>query len=187
MPWVPTGSAMAIAAVLLLRLGWGREARDPLLLTGAWALLLFGLICGAFGHGAWGMAMVSLAAMLSALACLAVAGLTAPPDKAKPRRHHAAPTDREPLHIGRRVLTFLIAVPLALIAALAMGLAARVLIAGQGGAEADANVATLFLTPIFWSVLVFCLMMAQRRRAQWAMLGVPMLLGGLCLLWGQGA
>lgn len=178
---------MAVVAVLLLRRAWGRADRSLSLLGGAWGLMLLGLIAGGVGHGAWGVAMVSLALMLSAFACLAVAGWTAPPDKARPsqRRAHMLPDEGEPLGLGRRVLTFIMTVPLALIASLALGLAIRVLVAASGGGEANANVATLFLTPLLWSILIVLLLLTARRRTQWLMLGAPMLAGGLFIFAGM--
>jgi hypothetical protein len=181
--WVPAGSVMAVAAVLLLRLGWGQTERAPLLLGAAWAMLLLGVASGAAGHGAWGVAIVALAAMLCAGLCLAAEAVTAPPDKAHGRRSHGA-AGPVPLHLGRRMLTFVLTVPLSLSVSLVMALAARALIAAGGGAEADANVATLFLTPTLWGLFAFALMMVSRRSAQIAMLGVPTAVAGLCLLWG---
>ncbi|MDR7156964.1 hypothetical protein J2W40_003810 [Sphingobium xenophagum] len=177
---------MTVVAVLLLRHAWGLRARSVPLLVGAWALLVLGLIAAGAGHGAWGVSVACVSMMLCAFACLAVAGWTAPRDKARPpqRRAHILPDAGEPSYIGRRLLTFLITVPLALVASLALALAMRVWVSGSGGGEANANVVTLFLTPLLWSILVVLLMLARRRRTQWLMLGVPLLVGGLSILWG---
>jgi len=185
MAWVWAGSAMTAAAVLLLRHAWGLRARSVPLLVGAWTLLVLGLIAAGEGHGAWGVSVACLSLMLCAFACLAVAGWTAPRDKARPsqRRAHMLPDAGEPSYIGRRLLTFLITVPLALVASLALALAMRVCVSGSGGGEANANVVTLFLTPLLWSILVVLLMLAKRRRTQWLMLGTPLLVGGLSILW----
>lgn len=177
---------MTGAAVLLLRHAWGLRVRAVPLLGAAWALLILGLVAGGIGHGAWGVAVASLPMMLCAFGCLAVAGWTAPRDKvrASQRRAHMLPDAGEPSHIGRRLLTFLITVPLALAASLALALAIRLWMSANGGGEANANVTTLFLTPLLWSVLIVLLLLARRRRTQWLMLGVPLLVGGLPILWG---
>lgn len=177
---------MTGAAVLLLRHAWGLRVRAVPLLGAAWALLILGLVAGGIGHGAWGVAVASLPMMLCAFGCLAVAGWTAPRDKvrASQRRAHMLPDAGEPSYIGRRLLTFLITVPLALAASLALALAIRLWMSANGGGEANANVTTLFLTPLLWSVLIVLLLLARRRRTQWLMLGVPLLVGVLPILWG---
>jgi len=177
---------MTVAAVLLLRHAWRLQGRSVPLLGAAWALLVLGLVAAGAGQGAWGVSVACLSLMLCAFACLAVAGWTAPRDKARPpqRRAHILPDAGEPSYIGRRLLTFLITVPLALVTSLALALAMRVWVSGSGGGEANANVVTLFLTPLLWSILVVLLMLAKRRRTQWLMLGVPLLVGGPSILWG---
>src|SRR3546814_1274144 len=58
------------------------------------------------------------------------------------------PVKGEPRRIGRRLLTFLVTVPLAMLTSLLAALAARSL-AGLGGwAEADGNGLTLLLLPL---------------------------------------
>lgn len=73
--------------------------------------------------------------------------------------------------IGRPLLTFLIAGPLALGAALALTLAARGVLLLSGGAEADGNAAGLALLPLIWPLLALALLMIEGRARQlrWVM------------------
>ncbi|MET0238748.1 MAG: hypothetical protein ABW184_02520 [Sphingobium sp.] len=187
MLWVMIGSVMAGGAVLLLRRGWERVDRYWPLLALAWGLLVLGILLAAVAEGAWGVAIASSIAMLAGLACLAVAVWRAPPDKARAaeRRTPAPPDGGGALHPGRRIVTFLMVVPLALIVSTALALTARALVAISGGAEADANVATLFLTPLLWGILSFLLLMMVRRRTQWLTLMATASLGGLGVLLGM--
>lgn len=182
-PLVWAGAAAAVFGVLLLRRAWGLSRRSAALNGVAWALLLAASITGAAGRGAWGLAIVALFAMGMAAALLARAALGSPPGKtrASDRKAHMLPEHGEPLYLGRRVLTFLVTVPLAFAAALLIALAARAA-AGLGGwAAADANVLTLLLVPVIWGLLAFLLLMV-RRRTQWAMLVAPATLS-LALIW----
>src|SRR3546814_11082993 len=82
------------------------------------------------------------------------------------------PVKGEPRRIGRRLLTFLVTVPLAMLTSLLAALAARSL-AGLGGwAEADGNGLTLLLLPLLWGILAFALLMMPRRRTQFAWLPI---------------
>ncbi|WP_375196334.1 hypothetical protein [Sphingobium sp.] len=177
--WI--GVACAGAAIGLLRLSWGRTKRSLVLNGVGWALLLFGLALGARDAGAWGVAVVTLAALAGAFLCLGFAGMMARPGKAAAsnRRVHMLPEGREPLRIGDRLLTFALTVPGAMAAAAVVSLALRAV--GKGLGEANGNVLMLFLMPIVWSVLVTLLLLWPQRRLQAAVLLLPALSAGALL------
>lgn len=187
-PLVWAGAATAILGVLLLRRAWGLPRRSAALNGAAWALLLLGAALGIAGNGAWGAAMVSLFGMGTAALLLAGAAATSRPGKtrASDRKAHMLPAQGEPRRIGRRLLTFLVTVPLAMLVSLLVALAARALAALGGWAEADSNALTLLLLPLLWGILAFALLMMPRRRTQilWLLLPAAASLG---LIWIGGA
>lgn len=169
------GSAMAAGAVLALRLAWGRPQRNWPALVVAWALLAAALGCGGLAHGAWGLAVVSLAAMgVAGLLLLIAAVTTAGKARRSIERVVQAPR-HEPRHVTRRVITFLLVVPLAFAVALLIGLAGRGLAGLAGWHEADGNTLTLFVVPLFWALLAVALLMTGMRQRQLTLLGVPAL------------
>lgn len=178
-----TGIACAVGAIGLLRLSWGRPKRSIVLNGAGWGALLLGLALGARDAGAWGVAVVTLAATAGAFLCLGLAGMTARPGKAAAsnRRVHMLPEGREPLRIGGRLLTFALTVPGAMAAAAIVSLAVRA--AGKGLGEANGNVLMLFLMPIAWSVLATLLLLWPQRRRQAALLLLPAL--GAGAVWGM--
>ena len=187
-PLVWAGAAAAVLGVLLLRRAWGLPRRSAALNGAAWALLLVGAALGIAGNGAWGAAMVSLFGMGMAALFLAQAAAASRPGKtrASDRKAHMLPAKGEPRRIGRRLLTFLVTVPLAMLVSLLAALAARAL-AGLGGwAEADGNGLTLLLLPLLWGILAFALLMMPRRRTQFACLLLPAA-ASLGLIWIGGA
>lgn len=180
------GCILAAAAIGLLRLAWGRPSRSVPLDAAAWALLIGGLAFGGAPSGAWGLSIVSLVAMGTACVLLAHAAATSPDGRSRPsrRRAHMLPDRSAPRRLGRRLVTFFLVVPAALIVALAMGLAARVLADFMGLHEANSNVLTLLLMPLLWAVLTFTLLMTARRHVQALVLIVPAVLSGAILLAG---
>src|SRR3546814_11198233 len=83
------------------------------------------------------------------------------------------PVKGEPRRIGRRLLTFLVTVPLAMLTSLLAALAARSL-AGLGGwAEDDGNGLPLLLLTLLWGILALALRMLPRRPTQSAWLLLP--------------
>lgn len=187
MVWI--GSVLAAAGVAVLRLAWGRPKRSVALNAAGWALLALGLVVGGMANGAWGVAIVSIVATACAFLALTHAGITSKRNgaKASVRRANLLDAAGEPLHLGRRLATFLLTVPLALGVALLVGLAARTL-AGLGGwHEANGNVLTLFLMPVVWAVLLFLLLMTPGRRKQALYLLVPAVAGGIILAAGSVA
>jgi hypothetical protein len=181
------GSIAAVAAVGLLRLGWGRRTRSRTINGAAWALLLAGVVVAGMGGGAWGVALAALCAMLLAFAVLAVAGIRSPERRAKAsnRRVGMLPEKGEPRRIGRRLVTFLLTIVAGFAVSIGLGLAMRGLGGVLGWSEANANVLALYTVPVAWSVLAFALLMQQTRRSQvltllaCAVPVVPVLLSGV--------
>lgn len=183
------GALCGGGALLSLRLAWGLPMRSSRRNGLGWGMLLAGLVLGAIGAGAWGMAVVAMTATVVAFLCLAHAALTARPGKAAAsnRRAHMLPEQREPLRIGGRLLSFMLTVPLAMLIALLAGLALRAGAVRLGAGEADGNILSLFGMPLVWALLVSILLLWPRRRRQWAVLAVPALLSALLLFIDRAA
>src|SRR3546814_3913590 len=112
--------------------------------------------------------MASLFGMGMAALLLAQAAAASRPGKtrASDRKAHMLPVKGEPRRIGRRLLTFLVTVPLAMLTSLLAALAARSL-AGLGGwAEADGNGLTLLLLPLLWGILAFALLRSEEHTSE---------------------
>ena len=186
-PLVWIGAAGAVAAVLQLRRAWGLPRRSAAANGVGWALLLVGVAFALAGDGAWGLAVASLAGMTTAALLLTHAGWTAPASKARAsdRKAHMLPEQGEPRALGRRLLTFLLTVPLAFAASLLAALGARALAGIAGWSDADGNAMTLLLVPLLWGILAFALLMLPRRRSQWTLLAIPAAAGlGLIFIGG---
>lgn len=186
-PLVWIGAAGTVAAVLQLRRAWGLPRRSAAANGLGWALLLVGAAFALAGDGAWGLAAASLAGMAAAALLLAHAGWTAPKGKgrASDRKAHMLPEAGEPRALGRRLLTFLLTVPLAFAAALLAALGVRALAGLAGWSDADGNAMTLLLVPLLWGILAFWLLMLPRRRSQWTLLAIPAAAGlGLIFIGG---
>lgn len=186
-PLVWLGAAAIVAAVLQLRRAWGLPRRSAAANGIGWALMFVGAVLALADHGAWGLAVASLCGMASATLLLAHAGWTAPKGKgrASDRKAHMLPEQGEPRHIGRRLLTFLLTVPLAFAAALLAALGVRALAGMAGWSDADGNATALLLLPLLWGILAFWLLMLPRRRSQWTCLAIPAVAGlGLIFIGG---
>lgn len=178
-PLLWLGAAAIVAAVLQLRRAWGLPRRSTMQNGIAWTLMLAGAALALADSGAWGLAVAALFGMASAALLLAHAGWTSPQGKgrASDRKAHMLPERGEPRNIGRRLLTFLITIPLAFTASLIAALGVRAL-AGMGGwSDANGNTLALLLLPLLWGILTFWLLMMPRRRSQWACLAVPAVAG----------
>lgn len=187
-PLVWIGGTAIVAAVLQLRRAWGLPRRSAAANGIAWALMLAGAVSALAGSGAWGLAVVSLVGMATAALLLAHAGWTSPRGKARglDRRAHMLPESGEPRHLGRRLLTFVLTVPLGFTASLLGALGVRALTGMAGLSDADGNAMVLLLAPVFWAFLVFWLLMLSTRREQCAWLAAPAI-AGLGLIWIGGA
>jgi hypothetical protein len=177
------GGALGIA---LLRFAWSRKQRSHAFNAAGWALLLAGVWLGGAAAGAWGIAMVSLAAIGAACIALAIAGARSPPGrtKASSRRVGLLPEKGEPRRIGRRAVTFLLTIVGGFAVSVGLGLAVRGLGGLLGWSETNANVVALYTVPVAWSLLIFALLMQERRRSQIVTLAVcalpvlPVLISG---------
>lgn len=182
------GAATVVAAVLQLRRAWSLPRRSAAANGVGWALMLVGPALALAGDGAWGLAVASLCGMAAAALLLAHAGWTAPRGKgrASDRKAHMLPEKGEPRALGRRLLTFLLTVPLAFAAALLAALGARALAGMAGWSDADGNAMALLLLPLLWGILAFWLLMLPRRRSQYTLLAFPAA-AGLGLIFVGGA
>lgn len=181
------GAAAIVAAVLQLRRAWALPRRSAMQNGIGWALMFMGAALALAGDGAWGLAVASLAGMAAASLLLAHAGWTAPAGKARAsdRKAHMLPEKGEPRQLGRRLLTFLITVPLAFAASLLAALGARALAGMAGWSDADGNAMALLLLPLLWGILAFWLLMLPHRGSQWAWLAVTAAAGlGLIFMGG---
>ncbi len=159
------GSMAAGFGMLMLRMAWGRPRRSLAMNGAAWGLLLAGSILGAISSGAWGIAMVSLVAMVTAIVLLSVAAATAPAGKpVRTPSRRAAPLP--PRQIGRRIVTLLLTGPAPMIVALLVALALRALADMAGWSQANSNVLCLLMMPILWAGMTFWLLIMRSRRRQ---------------------
>ncbi|MFW2348859.1 hypothetical protein [Qipengyuania sp.] len=169
------GCALAAAGVAVLRLSWGSPHRDPTLNALGWGALAGGPLLAGLAEGAWGVAVATLFATGAACLLLVHAGFEKP---RAARRFALAPRIAAPAaqagHWTRGLTTFLLTGPLALAVAIVLALAIRAAAMRWPVAEADGNVMVLALVPLVWPLLTFALLMAERRRAQLAMLLVPL-------------
>ncbi|MFS0738601.1 hypothetical protein ABC347_16260 [Sphingomonas sp. 1P06PA] len=180
-------SALAAAAVGVLRFAWSRPSRSLLWNGIGWGLLLLALVAGAAIAGAWGVSIVALVAILAAFALLALAGWRSPAGRAAAanRRAGMMPEAGEAWRIGGRLTTFLIVIPGGFLAAAALALTMRGSAMLLGWGEANANVAAFFMLPIGWAVVATIILMQDRRRSQVGTLlacgivGLPTIVTGL--------
>lgn len=165
------GAVAAVTAVAVLRLSWGRTARNAGINAAGWALALTAAIAGAAYAGAWGVAVISLWAMAAAAVLLAWSAWQASPNtrrSASNRRAAMLPEGGEPARVGRRLVTFLTVTIGGMIASVAFATAVRWLAVVTNADEANANVAALFAAPMGWTVLTFVLLITPNRKRQFA-------------------
>ena len=165
------GAVAAVTAVAVLRLSWGRTARNAGINAAGWALALTAAIAGAAYAGAWGVAVISLWAMAAAAVLLAWSAWQASPNtrsSASNRRAAMLPEGGEPARVGRRLVTFLTVTIGGLIASVAFATAVRWVAVVTNADEANANVAALFAAPMGWTILTFVLLITPNRKRQFA-------------------
>lgn len=168
------GAALAVVAVLVLRLSWGRPGRSHALNAAGWALAALGLAAGCSAAGAWGLAVVTLWAMGAACCVLAREAWASPRARAPALRRRAGimPEGDASLHLGRRALTFVLVAAAGFAASVAFAVGVRWLAAAMGAGEADANVLALFAAPVVWTAIAFMVLMAASRRRQLVILAL---------------
>lgn len=184
---IVAGAISAALAVGVLRVSWERTERSFPLNSLGWGLIALASVLAWQAAGAWGVSIAALAGMASATVVLAVAAVTAPAGKAKAsnRRVRMLPENGEPKEIGRRIATFLIVVPVALLVSIGLAVVVRAIADLAGASEANSTALAFFATPLVWAILAHVLLIQQRRRSQWLVLGasalpiVPVALTGI--------
>ncbi len=166
------GVAAAVGGVVVLRLSWGRSARNSVLNLIGWGMLAIAAVLAWIEAGAWGTSIAALFAMGAALLALGFAAWRSPPARrtASNRRARMLPEGGEPLRIMQRIVTFLLVVVVAMVAAIAFAITVRRVALFMGASEANANVLALFATPLMWAMLAFVLLMTRKRTRQFALL-----------------
>jgi hypothetical protein len=153
------GTLFAILSIGTLRTAWSRPRRSVTLNTVGWGLLLAGLLVSAQAHGAWGITVAGLAATGTALLLLLPDAVMrrVPP---KPALTRSVP-ERAPLKLGRRVVTFLLTVPLGFAVSLALAVGGYVLADLAGWHPANSVMLALMLLPILWAIFATLLLMKR--------------------------
>ena len=171
--WIVTTGG-ALGGIAVLRAAWARNTRSPMLTVAGWGLLAVSTLAGGMLGGAWGVAAAWMVAMAAALVAIAHAGAKAPRSAraSTPTRKAGIAPPGEPLHLGRRMLTFVIAVPLALASSIAFAVGLRAALVLLGAGEANANAVGLFAVPLAWGILACVVLMRERRGAQVATLSL---------------
>ncbi|WBH18066.1 hypothetical protein [Sphingomonas radiodurans] len=146
------GLLMMVAAMVLVRVGWGGQR-----VYGAigWGLAVAALVLLAARDGAWGIAIGVVAGTATALAIVLHAGMLSPARALRPARE--APAISLPRRRGdllRRLGVFALVVPAAFAAAQWLAFGAHAAARGAGAPEADATAIMLFLQPIAWMAIM---------------------------------
>ena len=189
-PMLFAASAGTALGSAVLRYAWSLPRRSRSWNGIGWGLFALGALLGAVSAGAWGVAVAALFGMGTALIFLAHAAATARATteaRASNRRAGALPEGSEPWRIGRRIVTFLIVMLVAMIVSIGLAVAIRSLFAWGGAGEANANVAGLFAMPVAWALLVFVLLMEEDRAQQWRLLAMFAVPGALAAIVGAAA
>lgn len=169
-----------VAAMLLIRVGWaGRRGAA----AAGWAIAVAALFALASRDGAWGLAVGTVVGIAAALALVLHEGWRSPAKVQRPTRE--APSIMLPQRWsdgGRRVMVFVLVVPVAFVAAQWLAFGAQALARRAGMHDADTLVMTLFLQPTLWSVLM-CWQMTRNGPAK--MVAAPIATAALgTILWG---
>lgn len=142
--------SLGLAGPVALRLGW-RHHRAPVAL--GWAALALAAVLLARDSGAWGLAVGSTVAMLSALALLAQAALATPSPRRATAGRIAMPLPAESIDwpdVRRRAGVFLVVIVLDLVATLFLAWSAQRALFRSGANAADATALALLLLPVLW-------------------------------------
>jgi len=166
-----TGVAIAliVIALVLVRTGWGRARRVA---VAGWALAVVSLSGLGWLDGAWGIAVGVIAACFVALLMIAYAALTSP---SRPVRRSAETTaalfenvalpENNGLAIGRRLLVFLMVVPLSFLAAQWFAFALNAAMKGDMALDANSVALMMFVQPVIWTILMAWQMTLSGTRA----------------------
>jgi hypothetical protein len=159
---------LGAVAVGVLRYAWSLPHRSAAWNGLGWVALLGSVAAGWASAGAWGVSVAGLATIAVAFVALAIASTEASNTPSRPsnRRVNMLPQDGEPRRIGRRVVTFLLVIPAAMLVSIALAVATRGLGGLLGWDEANAIVVALYVVPLGWAVLATILLMQSRRSSQ---------------------
>lgn len=152
------GLALALAGVLVLRYTWGRKgARSRMEVSVGWGLIAVSFVPWIMAStGDWGAALALAAFMTVGVGFITYAALRQPAGrKARaPREARYSTPEKNPINWkagGRRVFTFLLAGPIAGVAALTLSLW---LYGAMAHSEPTLRVfAILFAFPLIWAAL----------------------------------
>lgn len=181
--------ALTIAGALALRLArhWGRQPGPQHQLAarwGGWLLLAASLLpWTAAGGSDRGVALAIGVLMLAGLALALFEGWRAWRAPARRKRERAFRNDlpkartRGAALLLRRIWIFCLAGPLALAAALAIGLALWLGFGGAGVSEANVLAIGMLSVPIAWAVLAMLATMETRLASRTLLVALPGLLG----------
>ncbi len=160
---IAMGLFLAAIGLVLVRIGW--ERRRAIAFAG-WTAVTAAIALLARADGAWGIAMGGVVAMATALLLVLTAGCTSPArTRRAPREAPSVSIPRRRHDLIRRVVVFILVVPVGFVAAqwLAFGAQAAARHAGLG--ESDATVLTLFLQPVLWlTIMAVQMTRADARR-----------------------
>ena len=154
-------SALALA-VVLIRLGWGGRKG---LASAGWTIATLALAWLTWLSGAWGLATGVTAGAVFALAVVLYAGATSP--HRAPKRATASPSvelPNGPEGITRRILVFLLVVPISFVAAQWLAFAVNTTIKGAAPLDANSVSAMMFIQPVIWSILMAWQMVLKGPR-----------------------
>lgn len=148
--------------------------------------MLLAAVLGWMHSGAWGVSIATLSGMGAALILLVQAAAASPRADVRPSSSRAGmlPRQGEPLRLVRRIVTFVLIAILAMASAGSIAVAGRGVATALGSGEADANTLALFLMPLAWAALAFCVLMEARRTRQIAILAVGMMTALPAFLFG---
>ncbi|MCD2314534.1 hypothetical protein LQ954_00060 [Sphingomonas sp. IC-11] len=177
-----SAAAASTAGVGLLRFAWSLPRRSLVLNSLGWAAVFLGCVLAGAHSGAWGISIATMLGMAAALVLLAHAAVASPSSagpKVSNRRVRMLPEGNEPLHLRRRIITFLIIAMAAPVVSTIIAVGSRVLAMRVGTGEANANVIALAVMPLAWTALSHVLLMQEERSTQVKMLMIWAAIGSL--------
>ncbi|MFD1787054.1 hypothetical protein ACFSC3_05660 [Sphingomonas floccifaciens] len=177
---LPAALLLVVIGIVLVRAGWG--GRRGLAWVG-WAIIAIATTILMMRDGAWGAAIAATAMMIAALVVLAREGLRTAPTRSVPPRAPASVTlPQRALGVGRRLLVFVLVVPIGAGAAYLFAMGAEGAAARLGWQPADRTALAFFVAPIAWTILA-SIQMIQPGPARMILPPVVCALAGLLLWW----
>lgn len=171
--------ALLVPAVTLLRVGWSGDTR---LAYAGWAIGATSLFSLAMLEGAWGLAVGLTLVMILALALVLHAAATAPVRAGRGTRIATVPSASAARQIGRRLLVFLLVVPVSFVAAQWLALGLNAVMKNGGPLEANSVATAFMLQPFVWTALMAWQMCQAKPSAMvWPPAAVALL--GTVLWW----